>query len=301
MKLLQKLIAVVGPTSSGKSTLAVELALRFHGEVVSADSRQIYRGLDIATGKITEAEMAGVPHHLLSIADPRYVFTAAEYQKEAGKTIENIFSRGKLPILCGGTGFYISAILDGVSYPEVPPDEALRNELEAKPAEEIFSILQKIDPNRAMEIDPKNRRRLIRAVEIAQKLGSVPPLQTQRDKQSFHALRIGLSLPMEELEARIAERVSFRLEHGMREEAEKLHRNGLSFDRMEEFGLEYRTLAEYLQGKITREEIAPKIARQNRQYAKRQMRWFLRDHNIRWFHPDDRSQIFAAVKDFLTS
>jgi len=170
-----KVIVILGPTASGKSALAIDLALRFNGEVISADSRQVYRGLDIGSGKITKKEMLGIPHHLIDVADPKKIFTADLFQKLSRKAVADILSRGKLPIICGGTGFYIKAAIDSAQLPDVQPDHALRAKLSKKTPEQLFAMLKKKDPARAKSIDPQNPVRLIRALEIVASIGKVPP------------------------------------------------------------------------------------------------------------------------------
>ncbi|MDP2967519.1 MAG: tRNA (adenosine(37)-N6)-dimethylallyltransferase MiaA, partial [bacterium] len=173
---LKKLIVILGPTASGKSELAVRLAKKFNGEVISADSRQVYKGMDIGTGKITKKEMQNIPHHLLNVTSPKRRFTVAQYRKLALKAIDKIFKKGKIPILCGGTGFYIQAVVDGIVIPEVKPDWRLRSNLEQLSTEELFNRLKKLDPKRAKTIDKKNRRRLIRALEIVIKTKKPVPV-----------------------------------------------------------------------------------------------------------------------------
>ena len=181
------IIAILGKTATGKSDLAVLLAKKWDGEVISADSRQIYRGLDLGTGKITKREMKGIPHHLLDIADSKKQFSVSEYKNLADKTIGEIISRGKLPIICGGTGLYIDAVLKNIVVPEVPPNKKLRKELEKKTVPQLFVILKKLDSRRAKEIDANNPRRLIRAIEIATALGSIPLLEVSPPK--FNVLK----------------------------------------------------------------------------------------------------------------
>ncbi|MBU4078319.1 tRNA (adenosine(37)-N6)-dimethylallyltransferase MiaA, partial [Patescibacteria group bacterium] len=164
-----KIIVVVGPTASGKSDLAVEIAKKYNGEVVSADSRQVYKGMDIGTGKITQKEMQGIKHYLLDVASPKTRFTVAQYQKKANQAIGEIIKKEKLPILCGGTGFYIQSIVDNIAIPKVKPDLKLRKNLEKQSAEELFEQLKKLDSERAKNIDKYNKRRLIRAIEIVLK------------------------------------------------------------------------------------------------------------------------------------
>src|SRR3989338_4026378 len=211
-----KILIVLGPTTSGKSDIAVALANKFNGEIISADSRQVYKGLNTGTGKITKKEMAGVPHHLLDVVNPKKRFTVVDYQKLTREKIAEIFSRGKLPILCGGTGFYISALVDGVVMPDVTQNPKLRARLKKETSETLFNMLLKLDPHRAKTIDPKNSRRLIRAIEIAKALGKVPNLQlTANNKQPYKTLQIGLTLPPEELKAKIAIRLFARIREGM--------------------------------------------------------------------------------------
>lgn len=292
------MIVVAGPTASGKSDLAVYLARKFGGEVVSADSRQVYKGLDIGTGKTTKREMRGIPHHLLDVASPKQVFTVSKYKILAEKAIENIWRRGKLPIVCGGTGLYIRAIVDNLAVPEVPPNKKLREKLEKKSVEELFAMLKKLDSRRAGEIDAKNPRRLIRAIEIAKHLGKVPPLSLKQ-RQDCEILEIGIAPKSEELKNRIHKRLLSRLKSGMVEESRNLHKGGLSWKRMEDLGLEYRFLAKYLQNKTTKKEIADGLEREIWQYAKRQMTWFKKDKRIRWFRNKDKKKIKKEVRGFL--
>ena len=193
----KKLIVVLGPTASGKSELAVKLARKFNGEVVSVDSRQVYKGMDIGTGKVTKQEMAGVPHHLLDIASPKTRFNVSQYRKLALKAINKIFKKNKTPILCGGTGFYIQAVIDGILIPAVKPDWRLRDKLEKRGTKELFDLLKKLDPRRAKAIDKKNRRRLIRALEIVIKTKKPVPL-LKKDPIPYPVLIIGVKKPPEE-------------------------------------------------------------------------------------------------------
>ncbi len=174
----RKLIAIVGPNASGKTGLSIKLAKKFNGEIVSADSRQVYRGMDIGTGKVTQKETQGVPHYLLDVASPKSRFTVAQYQKMAKRAIDKIFKKSKIPFLVGGTGLYIQAVVDDIVIPKVKPDWKLRHKLEKEPAEDLFKKLEKLDPKRAKNIDRNNKRRLIRAIEICLKTKKpVLPLQ----------------------------------------------------------------------------------------------------------------------------
>lgn len=282
---MQKAYVIVGPTASGKSALAIQLAKKVNGEVISADSRQVYRGMNIGTGKVTKKEMAGIPHHLLSVADPKKQYSVEQYQKDARKALSDILARGKTPIICGGTGYYIDALVEGAVLPSVPPNSILRKKLEQMSAEKLFALLKKRDPSRAQTIDAKNPRRLIRALEIIEALGKVPT-QKSAPLPNIHFEWIGIDLPDEELKKKIHLRLLSRMRGGMLKEVERLHTppagGGLSWKRMEDFGLEYRWLARYLQNKISKEEMLTKLEMDIWHYAKRQRTWFKRNKKIKW-------------------
>ena len=253
MEKKSKIIVVLGQTSTGKSDFAVEIAKQVYGEIISADSRQVYKGMDLGTGKITKKEMRGIPHYLLDIYSPSKIFTVNEFQKIANQKIEEIIVRGKVPIICGGTGFYIDAVVDGNIFPGVPPNKKLREELSKKSVAELLKILTKLDKVRAENIDINNPVRLIRAIEIAKVLGSVPALKTEMDTNSagaefvssgkYEVLKIGLTLPPEILKERIKTRLLSRMKKGMIKEVETLHKNGTSWKRLNNLGLEYRYVA----------------------------------------------------------
>ncbi len=293
----RKVIVIIGPTATGKSGLAIELAKKFNGEIISADSRQVYKGLNIGTGKITKREMQGVPHYLLDVASPKRRFTVAQYKKLAEKILPYMVVRNKLPIIVGGTGFYIQALVDNITIPEVPTNLKLRKEVEKKSTEELFKILKKLDPKRAENIDSKNPRRLIRAIEIAKHLGKVPPYTL--NPSGYTPLFIGLDLPDKKLKEKIKKRLEERIKKGIISEARRLHKNGLSYKRMRELGLEYKFLADFLEKKITKEEMAERLEKAIWQYAKRQHTWFKRDRRILWFRPDEQKKIEQEIKKFL--
>lgn len=292
-----KIIAIVGATSTGKTSFAIALAKHLKGEVVSVDSRQVYRGLNLGTGKVTKKEMRGVPHHLLDVASPKRPYSAARFTKEARTAIDGILARGHVPILCGGTGFYLDMALGRMMAPDVAPNAALRATLAKKSAPQLFSVLTRLDPLRAKTIDRHNPVRLIRAIEIAKALGSVPALS---DEQRYDALTIGLTLPKEVLATRIEKRLKTRLRGGMLAEAKRLKRSGLSYERMEELGLEYRYMARHLTGALTRPEMERELLREILRYAKRQTTWFKRYNNIVWMKPTDTKKAEAFAKKFIS-
>ncbi len=294
-----KIIVVLGPTASGKSDLAVTIAKTYQGEIISADSRQVYRDLNLGTGKITKKEMKGVPHHLLDVVGPKTIFTVDSFKKKGEKALDDILKRKKLPIICGGTGLYIDSLLGTVSWPEVPPNLVLRKKLEKKSASELFIQLKKLDPARAKTIDSKNPVRLIRAIEIALALGSVP--EQKKLTSPYDILFIGLSPKSEKLLTRIHTRLLSRIKKGMITEVKKLHAHGLSWKRMEMLGLEYRHIAHYLQNLTTKKEMLSFLEKDIWQYSKRQMTWYKRNKDIHWFDPDKKplSPITTLVKKFL--
>lgn len=282
-----KILVILGPTASGKSDLAVQLAKKFNGEIISADSRQVYKGMDLGSGKITKKEMRGVPHHLLDVANPKRTYSVSDYQKTAHRVIAEISSRGKLPIIAGGTGFYIQSVVDNISLPEVPPNKNLRKDLEKKTVDELFRILTKLDPKRADTIDPQNPHRLMRAIEIAKTLGEVPILKKE---QKYDTLQIGIHTEMPLLEKNVAVRLAKRLKKGMVAEVETLHQAGLTWKRLENFGLEYKFIAQYLQEKISHEEMFELIRKESLNYAKRQMTWFNKDKRVKWISCNNEAE-----------
>ena len=291
---MNKLVVILGPTASGKTDLSIKLAKKYNGEIISADSRQVYKGLDIGSGKITKKEMQEIPHYLLDVANPKRKFSVAQYQKLALKAIKSIQKKNKLPILVGGTGFYIQSIVDGIVIPEVKPNWELRKELEKKSNEQLYQILLKKDPRRAESIDKNNPHRLIRALEIVLTTGKpVPALLStvipakagiqsvgtnndvdSRFRGNDNILQIGIKITEDQLKKNIKKRLLKRLKNNaMINEVKKLHKT-LSWKRLEEFGLEYRFVAQYLQDKISYQEMIDKIQIESEHYTKRQMTWF---------------------------
>lgn len=294
-----KLIVICGQTATGKSDFAVQVAKEIGGEIISADSRQVYIGLDIGSGKITKKEMRGVPHHLLDVISPKKVFSVNDFKLQAEKKVQEIIDRGHIPIVCGGTGFYIDTLLGTINLPEVPENKTLRKKLESKTKEQLLTLLKKLDPVRAETIDQKNPVRLIRAIEIATALGSVPVF---KKKNPYEVLSIGLTLPDELLKEKIHIRLLSRMKDGMLEEAKNLHTKGLSWKRMQELGLEYRFLADHLTKKLSKEEMLTQLETAIWQYAKRQKTWFKRNTDIIWIDPrkkSDNKKSLQTIKKFL--
>jgi len=294
-----KIIVILGPTSSGKSDLGVLLAKKFNGEVISADSRQVYKGLDIGTGKITKREMRGIPHHLLDVAAPKTIFSATRYQKLGKAAILKILKKGKVPIIVGGTGLYIDSLIYDYPLPSVKPNQKLRKELEKLSTEELFHRLEKLDPRRAKNIDPKNPRRLIRALEILS-FQPIPSYDSVLRKESpYMVFKIGIKKDPRVLKELIHNRLLKRIKQGLIKEVEKLlEKKQINYKRLEELGLEYRFVARYLLGEMNKKEMLEKLEREIYQYAKRQMTWFKRDQDIRWIDSADElenlvSEIFS--------
>jgi tRNA dimethylallyltransferase len=307
-----KIIVILGPTSSGKSDVAIKLAQKFNGEILSADSRQIYREMDIGSGKEPGRWNAkkkyylssDIPHYGIDIVSPRTDYNSAKFKKYADKIIVDILSRGKIPIICGGTGFWIKAIVDDVVYPEVKPNWLLRNKLSNKSTMELFNMLKKLDPTRAKNIDAKNPMRLIRAIEICKKLGSVPkPNQGSTLKitkvEPWEFIQIGISTPKEKIAQRIKARLQKRFKAGMVREVATLYtKNNLSWKRLESFGLGYSLIPKYLKCEIkSKEELFEKVYLAEKNYAKRQMTWFSKDKRIVWL--EKYREIEKEVKKFL--
>lgn len=292
---MEKVIVILGPTASGKTALSIALAHAIGGEVISADSRQVYRGLDVGTGKVTKKEMAGVPHHLLNVASPKKTYSASDFVRDGRKAISEITSRGKTPIIAGGTGFYIDALIGTIALTEVPPNKELRKKLAKYSLQRLQAHLKKLDPNRYKTIDEKNPLRLIRAIEIASALGKVPRTV---GKKIYDVLFLGIAIPQEKLKSKIHLRLLTRI-RGIEKEVTKLNENGLTWRRMEELGLEYRCMARYLQKKISREEMLVELKKEIVSYAKRQMTWFKRNGETVWIPPTAVSKAIRESRRFL--
>ena len=292
----QKLVVIEGTNASGKSSLGVRMAKAWNGEIVSADSRQIYAELDLGSGKITEEEMDGIPHHLLNVRRPGEFFSMADYQQLAYAAIEDILSRGKQPFLVGGTGLYVDSVAEGYVLSDKKPDPALRAHLETYSTPELFSMLQSRIPD--TEIDPKNRHRVMRALEKLEAGDEGPSPRCPR----YEVLKFGVTWPREMLKQRIDERLERRLREGMVEEVRALLSEGVSEEFLIKLGLEYKYLTWYLTGKIGYEQMVEELGNAIKRFAKRQMTWFRRDPDIIWLNmaEDPMEQARPHLEAFLS-
>lgn len=278
-----KVIVILGPTSSGKSDAAIRLAKKLNGEIISADSRQIYKWMDLGTGKISKVEQKLVKHWMIDIIGPKANYNVTKFKKDANYVINYVIKKNKLPIICGGTGFWIKAVVDDVDFPEVKPDQKLRNKIAKESLDKLFLMLKKLDQKRAENIDAKNKVRLIRAIEIAKKLGYVPKIDNKKTlNKNYQFLQIGIDVSKEKLHKNIKKRLEKRFKEGMIKEVKKLHTSGLSWKKIQSFGLGYYWIPLFLQNKITQSELFEKVYQAEKDYAKRQMTWFKKDKRIKW-------------------
>ncbi len=303
------LIIIIGPTASGKSALGIFLAKKYNGEIVSADSRQIYRRLTIGTGKVAGMwrrrpkphrgswfVSGGVPHHVIDFIPPRTHYSAAEFRRDGTLAIADITSRGKIPLLVGGTGFWIDTLVGRMSIAPAPPNTRLRTRLAKKNPKELFSLLMHLDPARAKNIDHANPHRLIRALEIAHAGVALPSIQSV---SPYRTLWLGIALPHEEMREKITRRLRRDLRRGMVAEVRRLHASGVSWQRLEQFGLEYRLIAHHLRGFMDKKTLLAELERVLWQYAKRQMTWWRRNDSINWISTPEEAQ--RLIQIFLAS
>lgn len=299
---MNRLVAIVGPTAIGKSRLAIHLAGVFRGEIVSADSRQVYRYLDTGTGKPSREELSLVPHHLMSIINPDESFSLTQYQALAYQAIADIQQRGKLPFLVGGSGLYVWAVLEGWKVPQVPPDPELRRRLEEKVAkkgiDELYQELMRVDPEAAQRIDPRNVRRVIRALEVFQKR-KTPFSQLQiKEPLPYENFIIGLTTDRAELYRRIDCRVDEMIERGLVAEVENLVKMGYDFKLPAMSGIGYKQIGMFLRGELTLADATQQIKFETHRLARHQYAWFrLKDKRIHWF--DVKSQADSEIKAIL--
>lgn len=297
---MSSLVAIVGPTAIGKSSLALELGRTFGGEIINADSRQVYRYMDIGTAKPTLEERAVVPHHLIDVVNPDQDFNLALYQSKVRKIIDDIQRRRKPALLVGGSGLYVWAILEGWRIPAVPPDHVIRQELEARAQSEgvkaLYEELKQLDPDAAERIDPRNVRRLIRAIEVSRQ---GKPFSRLQGKEPFvNSLVIGLTTDRTDLYQRIDARVDSMMEKGLLTEVEGLITKGYGFDLPSMSGLGYKQIGMFLQGEIDLPTAIQQIKGNTHRFARHQYNWFrLQDERIHWF--DIRKEIKQAVQDLI--
>lgn len=298
MSKLPKLIVIAGTTASGKSDLGVELAKRFDGEVISADSRQVFRGLDLGSGKITPEETQGIPHHLIDICEPGDFFSVHDFQRLAYSAIDDVLARGKLPFLVGGTGLYVSSVTEGYDMSAFEPDLAYRDELEKLSTPQLYALLMEKAPD--MDVDPRNRNRVMRRLE---KLHAGDDHQPQ-NKPRYDCLKLGVAFDRPTLKQRIDERLLRRMQVGMVEEVRNLLDAGASVEFMLKLGLEYRFITQYLTGEISsEEEMCAQLSLAIKRFAKRQMTWFRRDKAIHWLdmQADSAAEADALIRAFLNA
>ena len=289
---MNKLLVILGPTASGKSNLAIQLAEIFNGEIISADSRQIFKEMNIGTAKILNSK---IPHHLIDFINPTESFSVAQYKKLAYQTIRNIQKRGKLPILCGGTGLYISSVIENWQFPKISAQNKLREELEKKSIQELLKIYTKLDPQGAEMIDSKNKRRLIRAIEVSSLSNKSFWQQRKKTKPFFNALLIGLKLPKEELKQRVSKRTKKMIQIGLETEVKNLVSKYGWIPSLQSIG--YQEWKGYFNDKINKKEVQNLIELHTLQYIKRQMTWFKKMKEIKWI--EDPKIAIELTKLFL--
>ena len=297
-----KIIVVLGATSTGKSDLAVRIAQHYGGEIISADSRQVYCGMDLGSGKITLKEMQGIPHYLLDVADPVYRFSAYDFKQQGEKALQHILERKKTPIICGGTGFYIDTLVSGISLAQVPENPSLRKDLESKDLHTLQNLFkEKASEKEYQSIDIHNKVRIVRALEIIQQTGYLPqPII----KQKYKVLYIGLDIPNETLHPMIYQRIQTRIDKGMIREVQTLLEHGISQERLYELGLEYRHIGLYLSHQVSYEDMIEHLFADTKRFVKRQRTWFKRNKHIHWFNPlldTDLATMDNLIQRFLNT
>jgi tRNA dimethylallyltransferase len=304
---LPKIIVVLGPTASGKTDLALRLAKKYNGEIVSADSRQVYKKMNIGTAKPPGEwkdgvyVVEGVPHYMMDIVNPDEDFSLADFKTQATASIENILKKKKLPIIVGGTGLYIWTLVDNLDIPSVKPDLRLRTELEKNSLSELVLQLQELDPQTAEKIDVKNPRRVLRALEVAISSGQSFVAQQTKSEPLFNALQIGINILKEDLDIRIEKRVGMQMRDGLLAETETLQASGYDWNLPSMSGIGYRQIGYYLQDKMSLSEAVETLKTDTKKYAKRQITWFKRDKRIHWIKNDDKEKTEELIENFLKS
>ncbi|MDO8655730.1 MAG: tRNA (adenosine(37)-N6)-dimethylallyltransferase MiaA [Nanoarchaeota archaeon] len=295
------LIVILGPTASGKSDLGIQLARKFNGEIVSADSRQVYKGLDIGTGKVTKAEQKLAKHYLLDVAKPCTRFNVAEYKKIADKAIFDIWKRGKVPFLVGGSPLYIQAVVDNYQLGEGVSDQSVREKLEVTSLSKLLAQLKKVDPESYKIIDKKNKRRVVRALEVYHATGKKFSQLQRKGEDQYRSLLLGIDIPRETLYKRIDDRVDARVQQGMIKEVERLLKKGVSSEWLSTLGLEYRFISNYLlntdKSKEARGDMLQKLKFAIHDFTRRQLTWFRREKRIHWIEKNMKAK--KLVERFL--
>ncbi len=301
------LLVIVGPTASGKTALAVECAKKFGGEIISADSMQIYKGMSIATAKPTEEEMQGIPHHLIDFVDVTSQYSVAQFVADAEKCCRDILSRGKLPVLAGGTGLYVDSFVNNISFSEADGDEALRkklsDELNSVGAEKMLEKLSQLDPEYAAKLHPNNKKRIIRAFEIYTLTGKTPTetaALSRKEPSRYNCCFVGINYKSREiLYDRINRRVDLMMANGLLEEAKIYYDLPKKSTASQAIG--YKELKPYFDGEISLEQAVENLKIGTRHYAKRQLTWFRRNESIKWFYPDEvtKDEFFEEVFDYV--
>lgn len=286
-------IVIGGPTASGKSNLAVELAKRINGEIISADSMQIYKDMNIGTAKITEAEMQGIKHYMLDIVSPEERYSVSTYKKEAERAIEEILVKGKVPIVVGGTGLYIESLIYGIEFQDEKIDEDYRNKLndiaEKEGLEKLYNKAKEIDPKAMEKISQNDRKRIIRVLEIYHKTGKTKTeqeIESRKIKPKYDYKVFAITMDRKTLYERIEKRIDIMLEEGLIEEVEQIQKKYNKFPTAMQ-GLGYKEVVEYLENKITKEEMIEKLKKETRHYAKRQLTWFRKYNEITWLEGEN--------------
>lgn len=294
---MKKLLVIVGATATGKSNLAIKIAKKFNGEIISADSRQIYRNLDIGTGKITKQEQKQVKHYMINIASVKKQYTVAQYTQQANKIIKKIWRQQKLPIICGGSPLYVISVIEGLQFPKIKTNPKLRAQLAARPLTDLWQELKKLDPVRANNIDSNNKRRIIRALEIIYTTEKpIQPLKKQ--PLTSDILILSTQKSKEEIKHLIKTRLDKRLKQGMIKEVKKLKKQNISSKRLYDLGLEYRYINLYLDKKISYQEMYDTLYKKIIDFAKRQLTWFKKFPNVQYINND--KQAIKIVKRWLS-
>lgn len=298
----ENLLIILGPTGIGKTSLSIEIAKKFNGEIIGADSMQIYKGFDIGTGKVTEEEMEEIPHHLIDFLEPKAKFSVEDFRNLAKEKITDINSRGKLPIMVGGTGLYINSIVYDFSMQKIEKDDEYRKYLDdyidENGLESLYEKMVSLDPKLEDNIHPNNRHRIIRAMEILNSGEKKETENFRRENDDYNLFMIGLNTDREVLYDRINRRVDMMMEEGFLEEVKRLYEKGIdeNFQSMKAIG--YREMLMYLKGEVELSYAIEKMKQFSRNYAKRQLTWFRRDERIIWFDPlnEDRKEIFEEIE-----